>query len=113
MAFPEGKKLFAGGFCADLDEKKILLWFNLQRDQTGNGLLNIKDTFEESLLLQMSVLHQCMCIFKAGLSMMTGQNVKKQYLMCQISIKMLKQHAISNSILHILNIYSSEGCRKN
>ena len=27
--------------------------------------------------------------------------------------QMLKQHAISNSILHILNIYSSKGCRKN
>ena len=92
--------------------KKILLWFNLQRDGTGNGLFNIKDTFEEGLLLQMSVLHQCMCIFKAGLSMMTGQNIKKKYLMCQISIKMLKQHAISNSILHILNIFHQKGAEK-
>ena len=48
--------------------KQTLIWFNLQRDGTGNGLSNIKDTFAESLQLQMSVLHQSMCIFKAGLS---------------------------------------------
>ena len=46
--------------------KQTLTWFNLQRDGTGNGLSNIKDTFVESLQLQMSVLHQSMCIFKAG-----------------------------------------------
>ena len=44
------------------------MWFNLQRDGTGNGLFNIKDIFAESLQLQMPVLHQSMCIFKAGLS---------------------------------------------
>ena len=48
--------------------KQTLIWFNLQRDGTGNRLSNIKDTFVESLQLQMSVLHQTMCIFKAGLS---------------------------------------------
>ena len=46
--------------------KQTLLWFNLQRDGTGNGLPIIKDTFAECLLLQMSFLHQNMCIFKAG-----------------------------------------------
>ena len=45
--------------------KQTLTWFNLQRDGAGNGLSNIKDTFAESLQLQMSVLHQSMCIFKA------------------------------------------------
>ena len=45
--------------------KQTLIWFNLQRDGTGNGLSNIKETFAESLQLQMSVLHQSMCIFKA------------------------------------------------
>ena len=44
--------------------------------------------------------------------MMAGQNVKKKYLMCQIPIKMLKQHATPNSSLHNLKIYSSKGCRK-
>ena len=61
--------------------KQMLIWFNLQRDKNGNGPSNIKDTFAESLQKQMSVLHQSMCIFKAGLSsqvhMMAEQNVKK------------------------------------
>ena len=48
--------------------KQMAIWFSLQRDGTGNGLSNIKDTFAESLQLQMSVLHQSMCIFKAGFS---------------------------------------------
>ena len=48
--------------------KQSLIWFNLQRDGTGNGLSNIKETFSESLQLRMSVLHQSMCIFKPGLS---------------------------------------------
>ena len=38
--------------------KQMLLWLNLQRDGTGNGMYNIKDTFAESLHLQVSVLHQ-------------------------------------------------------
>ena len=33
-----------------------------------NGLSNIKDTFAEGFQLQLSVLHQSMCIVKAGLS---------------------------------------------
>ena len=97
--------------------KQTLIWFNLQRDGTGNGLSNIKDTFAESLQLQMSVLHQRMSIFQSSrlvsqVHMMAGQNVKKKYRMCQISIKMLKQHATTNSSLHNLKIYSSKGCRK-
>ena len=38
--------------------KKTLIWFNLQRDGTGNGFSNIKNTFAETLQLQMSVLHK-------------------------------------------------------
>ena len=37
--------------------KQRLIWFNLQRNGTRNGLPNIKETFEENLHLQMSVLH--------------------------------------------------------
>ena len=48
--------------------KQTLIWFNLYRDGTGNGLPSTKYAFSESLQLQMSVLHQSMCIFKAGLS---------------------------------------------
>ena len=52
--------------------KPTLIWFNLQRDGTGNGLLIIKDTFAEQA------------------HMMAGQNIKKKYVMRQIPIKMLK-----------------------
>ena len=63
--------------------KQTLIWFNLQRDETGNGLSNVN-------------LHQSLHIFKAGLSssydVMAGQNIKKKNLMCQILIIMLKQN---------------------
>ena len=51
--------------------KQTLIPFNLQRDGTRNGFSNIKETFSESLQLQMSVLHHFMSIFSvfnAGLS---------------------------------------------
>ena len=32
--------------------------------------------------------------------MMAGQNIKKKYLMCQIPVKLLKQHRIPNSSLN-------------
>ena len=48
--------------------RKTLVCFNLQRNGTGNGFSNIEDTFAESFQLQISVLHQSMCISKAGLS---------------------------------------------
>ena len=74
--------------------KPTLIWFNLQRNGTGNGLLIINDTFAERLQLLMSVLHQSMSLIIAGLSsqahMMAGQDIKKKYLMRQIPIKMLK-----------------------
>ena len=99
--------------------KQRLIWFNLQRDGTRNGLSKIKETFAEHLQLQMSVLHQSMSIFQGWsltlkfiINMMAGQNVKKKNLMCQIPIKMLKQHATPNSSLHNLKIYSSNGCRR-
>ena len=70
MVFSEGNQLFAGDFHAVLDEinGEAVIYFNLQRNGTGNGLSNIKDTFAESFHLQISLLHQSMCIFKAGLS---------------------------------------------
>ena len=43
--------------------KQSLIWLNLQRDGTRNGLSNIKETFEENLQLQISVLHQNMSIY--------------------------------------------------
>ena len=95
----------------------FMIWFNLQRDGTRNGLSNINKTFAESLQLQMSVLHQRMSIFQSSMlvsqvHMMAGQNVKKKYLLCQIPIQMLKQEATPNSSLHILKIYFSKECKK-
>ena len=109
----EGNQLFAGDFHAVVIKQTLML-FSLQRDETGNGLSNIKDNSVESFQLQMSVLHQSTRISKAGLSSLSDgwANIKKKYLVCQISIKMLKQHAIPNSTLQKLKIYLSKGCRK-
>ena len=63
IAFPEGNKQFADDFML-IWVKQRLIWFNLQRDGTRNGLSNIKETFAENLQLQMSVLHQSMSIFQ-------------------------------------------------
>ena len=40
---------------------------NLQRDGIKTGLSNIKETFAESLQLQMSVLYQRMSIFQSSM----------------------------------------------
>ena len=80
----------------------MLIRFDLQKDGTA-----------ERLQLQTSVPHQSMCIFKAGLSsqaqvyMMAGKNIKK-YLMRQIPIKMLTQHAIPNSSARKLKIHQKD-----
>ena len=52
----EGNKLFAGDFVL-IWMKQTLIWFNIQRDGTRDGLSNIKETFAEILQLQMSVLY--------------------------------------------------------
>ena len=116
IALPEGNKLFAGDFVL-IWMKQTLIWFNLQRDGTRNGLPNIKETFAESLQLQMSVLHQRMSIFQSSrlvsqVHMMARQNVKKKCLMYQIPIKTSKQEASTNSSLHKLKIYLLKVCRK-
>ena len=54
----------------------MLVCSNLQRNGTGNGLSNIKHTFAESFQLQISVLHQSMCIFKSGLSSLSDGSEK-------------------------------------
>ena len=76
--------------------KQSLIWFNLQRDGTGNGLSNIKDTFPESLQPQMSVLHQSISILQSSrlvsqVHMMAGQNEKKKCLMCQSPSKGIEE----------------------
>ena len=97
-AFREGNKQFCRWFCVNLDEKR-LIWFNLQRYGTRNGLPNIKETFAENFLLKMSVSCTKVWAFsKAGQSSsyiwwLGKKNVKKKYLVCQIPIKMLKKYA--------------------
>ena len=54
IAFPKGISCLQVIFLLIL-MKQTLIWFNLQRDGTGNGLPNIKDTLAESLQLQINV----------------------------------------------------------
>ena len=91
--------------------KQRLVWFNLQRDGTRNGLSNIKETFAATNVSS-APKYEHLPRLVSQVHMMAGQNVKKKYLMYQIPIKMLKQHATSNSSLQNLKIYSSKGCRK-
>ena len=111
----KGISSFAGDFLL-IWIKQTLIWFNFQRDGTSNGLSNTKETFAENLHLHTNVSsapkYEHLPRLVSQVHIMAGQNVKKKYLMCQIPIKMLKQHATPNSSLHNLKIYSSKGCRK-
>ena len=94
--------------------KWTLVCFDLQGDGTGNGLPNIKDAFAESFELQLSVLYQSICIFKAGLSSLSDDWAKYKEKLPDVSDSnhVLKQDAISISSLQDLKIYSSKECRK-
>ena len=92
--------------------KQTLIWFNIQRDGTGNGLPNIKDMFAERLQLQMSALHQSICIFKAGLSSSCDCWAKYKEKVPDVSDPNQNAETISNSSLYNLKIYSSNKCRK-
>ena len=52
--------------------KKTLIWFNLQRDRTRNGLTNIKEIFAEILQIHMNVssapTYEHFPVFNTGLS---------------------------------------------
>ena len=50
--------------CVLIWMNQTLIYFNLQKGGTVNGLSNIMDTSTESFQLQKSVLHQRTCIFK-------------------------------------------------
>ena len=52
---PKGINSFSGDFVL-IWMKQRLIWFNLQKDGTRNGLSNIKEIFAENLQLKMSVL---------------------------------------------------------
>ena len=111
-AFPEGNRLFAGDFVL-IWMKQTLIWFNLQRDGTGNVLtprIHLQKVCNNKYQFCTKVCTSSRLV--SHVHMMAKQNIKKKYLMCQIPIKMMKQHAIPNSSLHNLKIYSSKGCKK-
>ena len=81
--------------------------FNLQRNGTGNRLSNIKHTFAESLQPQISVLHQSMCIFKAGLSSSNDGWAKYKERVLGVS-----DHNQNCETLFHHQICSSKRCRK-
>ena len=115
-SFSEGNNSISS-FAGDLVliwMKQRLIWFNLQKDGTRNGFPNIKETCAENLQLKMSVFcTKAWAFWSLKFIWWLGKiNVKKKYLMCQIPVKMLKQHTTPNSSLHNLKIYSSKGCRK-
>ena len=99
--------------------KQTLIWFNLQRDRTGNGLSNIKDTFAENVHLQTSVLHlKYEYLQGAGLSSsyVSYDDGQAKYKEKDPDVldpnQMLKQCAIPNPSLHNLKTYSSKGAEK-
>ena len=73
---------------------------------------NIKDTFAESFQLQISVLHQSICILKVSLSSLSNGWAKHKEKVLDVSVKMLRQHATPKSSLRNLKIFSSKGCKK-
>ena len=88
--------------------KQTLVWFNLQEMEEE------MDCLAPSMLLQKVCTYKCrFCTKACGSSKLSSHvHMIAEYLVCQIPIKMLKQHAITNSSLHNLKIYSSKGCRK-
>ena len=93
IASPEGNKLFTGDFLL-IWMKQTLIWFNLQRDGTRNGLSNIRKLLKKFTATNVSSAptHKHFPVMLVSqVHMMAGKNVKKKYLMCQIPIKMLKQ----------------------
>ena len=113
IAFPEGNKQFSGDFVL-IWTKQRLIWFSLQRDGTRNGFSNIRRLLQKICSYKCQFCTKVWASSKAGLtSSYDGwAKCKEKVPVCQITIKMLKQHATPNSSLHNLKIYSSKGCRK-
>ena len=112
----KGISSFAGNFGL-IWMKQTLIWFNVHRGGTRNGLSNIKETFCRKFAatnVSSASRYEHLPRLVSQVHMMAVQNVKKTYLMRQIPIKMLKQHATRNSSLHNLKIkiYLSKECRK-
>ena len=111
--FPWRDKQFAGDFML-IWTKQRLIWFNLQRDGTGNEFSNIRRLLQKICSYKCQFCTKVWASSKAGLtSSYDGwAKCKEKVPVCQITIKMLKQHATPNSSLHNLKIYSWKGFRK-
>ena len=94
--------------------KQRLIWFNLQKDGTGNGFYNIKDASTESLQLQMFVLHESVCIFKVDLSSLSNGQAKYKEKVPDVSDPNQNVETTCNSKVKFaeLKIYSSKERRK-
>ena len=71
---------FAGDFALIWMNQRVI-WFNLQRDGTVNGLSNVKETFSKDLQLKMSALCTKVWAFPKLVSqvyVMAGQNKCKE-----------------------------------
>ena len=89
--------------------KQTLIWFKLEMDCLTSRIFlqnvcSYKYRFCSKVRASSRLVSQ--------VHMIAGRNTKKKYLMCQIPIKMLTQHAIQDSSLHNLKIYSPKGCLK-
>ena len=99
MAFSKENQLFSGDFCANLEETNT--------DKMGMDYLTSR------ILLKKACSCKCQFYSKVCASsrllpqaqVMAGQKIKKKCLMCQIPIKMLKQHGTPNSSLQNIKIY--------
>ena len=67
-------------------------------------MYNIKDKFAEIFQLQISVLHQSMCIFKAGLSSLSDGWTKCKEKVPDVSDSNQNIEAICNSKLKITEL---------
>ena len=85
----------------------MLVFFNLQRNGTGNGLSNTEDSFAESFQLQISVLHQSLCIFKAVLSSLRDDWAKYKQKVPDISDSNQNLEIICNSKFNFAELKDS------
>ena len=96
--------------------KEMLICFSLQKNETRNGLSNIKDTFEKLFQLQISVLHQGICIFKTVLSNFSDSCRKYQEKAHDVYDPNQNIEIICNCKLkrtyRTYKIYSLKGCKK-
>ena len=92
----------------------MLVWFNLQRDGTGNGLSNVKETLQKICCYKCKFCTKVCDSSKAGLSSSYDGWEKCKGKVPDVSDpnQNLEKRATPNSSLQNLMIYSSKGCRK-